>query len=85
MQHCNTAFLADSAVLLVQTRLNLWDQSVPDRRSTFWSTESQARFKTKVGVLFARLTDAGCTAEYAVTVIVVLPLNQDSPDDTRLA
>ena len=43
---CNTAFLADSAGLLVQTRLNLWDQSVPDRMSTFWSTESQARFKS---------------------------------------
>jgi len=24
--------------LLVQTRLNLWDQSVPDGKITFWST-----------------------------------------------
>jgi hypothetical protein len=46
---CNTAFLADPAVLLVQTRPNLWDQSVPDRRFTFWSTASQARFKSASG------------------------------------
>src|ERR1700693_1015857 len=46
LQHC---ILADSAVLLVQTRLNLWDQSVPDRMSTFWSTESQARFNSASG------------------------------------
>jgi len=33
--------------LLVQTRLNLWDQSVPDGKITFWSTESQARFESR--------------------------------------
>src|ERR1700683_1770681 len=38
-----------SVILLVQTRVNLWDQSVPDRWSTSWSTESQARFKSASG------------------------------------
>jgi hypothetical protein len=36
-------------ILLVQTRVNLWDQPVPDRRFRFGSTESQARFKSASG------------------------------------
>jgi hypothetical protein len=49
LPNCDTEFLTGFRILLVQTCVNLWDQSVPDRRFRFGSTESQARFKSASG------------------------------------